>query len=76
VVAEGGLCDRAVWVGGPHRDQVAEDEAALRAMGLPVDRQRADEALPMAALVVGADVLVAPADLPLTDGVGVLLRHP
>ncbi len=76
VVAEGALCDRAVWVGGPHRDQVAEDEADLRALGMPVDHQRADEALPMAALVVGADVLVAPADLPLTDGVGVLLRHP
>ena len=76
VVAEGALCDRAVWVGGTHRDQVAEEEADLRAMGMPVDRQRADEALPMAALVVGADVLVATADLPLTDGVGVLLRHP
>ncbi|GAB1511596.1 hypothetical protein [Actinophytocola sp. KF-1] len=76
VVAEGALSDRAVWVGGTHRDQVAEDEAELRALGMPVDHQRADEALPMAALAVGADVLVAPADLPLTDGVGVLLRHP
>ncbi len=76
VVTEGALCDRSVWVGGTHRDQVAEDEADLRALGMPVDHQRADEALPMAALVVGADVMVAPADLPLTDGVGVLLRHP
>ena len=75
VVAEGALCDRAVWVGGTHRDQVAAEEADLRAVGMPVNRQRADEALPMAALAVGADVLVA-ADLPLTDGVGVLLRHP
>lgn len=76
VVTEGALHDRAVWVGGTHRDQVAEDEADLRALGMPVNRQRADEALPMAALTIGADVLVAAADLPLTDGVGVLLRHP
>ncbi|MFI7677537.1 hypothetical protein [Actinophytocola sp. NPDC049390] len=76
VIVEGALRDRAVWVGGTHRDQVAEEEADLRALGMPVDHQRADEALPMAALVVGADVLVAPEDLPLTDGVGVLLRHP
>ena len=76
VVTEGALGDRAVWVGGTHRDQVAEEEADLRAVGMPVNRQRADEALPMAALAVGADVLVASADLPLTEGVGVLLRHP
>lgn len=76
VVTEGALADRTVWVGGTHRDQVAEDSADLRALGLPVSHQRADEALPMAALAVDAEVLIAPADLPLTDGVGVLLRHP
>ena len=76
VLTEGALADRTVWVGGTHRDLVAEDEGDLRALGMPVNRQRADEALPMAALTVGAEVLVAPADLPLTDGVGVLLRHP
>jgi hypothetical protein len=69
VITEGAL-------GGTYRDQVAEDEAELRALGLPVNHQRADEALPMAALTIGAEVLVAPADLPLTEGVGVLLRHP
>ena len=76
VVTEGALADRTVWVGGTHRDLVAEDEGDLRALGMAVNCQRADEALPMAAFTVDADVLVAPADLPLTDGVGVLLRHP
>lgn len=76
VLTEGALADRTVWVGGTHRDLVAEDEGDLRALGMAVNCQRADEALPMAALTVDAEVLVAPADLPLTDGVGVLLRHP
>jgi hypothetical protein len=75
VIAPGQLGDRTVWVGGTQRDQVAADPA-LRAAGLAVNRQRADEALPMAALAIGAEVVVAPDDLPLTDGVGVLLRHP
>jgi hypothetical protein len=64
---------RTVWVGGTHRDQVAADPATPRAAGLPPNRQRADEALPMAALATGAEVLVAD-DVPLADGVGVLLR--
>ena len=76
VLTEGALADRTVWVGGAHRDHVGEKAADLRALGLPTNAQRADEALPMAALAVGAEVLVATADLPLTDGVGVLLRHP
>jgi hypothetical protein len=76
VIAEGALADRTVWVGGTHRDQVAEDHADLRAVGLPASCQRADEALPMAALAVGADVLVAVGDLDLADGIGVLLSHP
>jgi nitroreductase len=70
------LGDRSVWVGGTRRDQVAEVSAALRALGMPPNRQRADEALPMAALAVGAEVLVAPDDLPLVDGLGLLLSHP
>jgi hypothetical protein len=76
VVAEDALADRAVWVGGTRRDQVADDHADLRAVGMPASRQRADEALPMAALTIGADVLMAAGDLSLVDGVGVLLRHP
>jgi len=75
VIAPEQLGDRTVWVGGTHRDQVSE-ASALRATGLAINRQRADEALPMAALAIGAEVVVAPDDLPLTDGVGVLLRHP
>jgi hypothetical protein len=75
IIAPGQLGDRTVWVGGTRHDQVAEDPA-LRGTGLPVSQQRADEALPMAALAVGAEVLIAPDDLPMTDGVGVLLRHP
>jgi hypothetical protein len=70
------LGDRTVWVGGTQRDQVAADAATPRAAGLPPNRQRADEALPMAALTIGADVWVAGDDVPLTDGVGVLARHP
>jgi hypothetical protein len=76
VLTEGALADRIVWVGGTHRDQVAEEAAELRAVGMPSTSERADEALPMAALTIHAEVLVATADLPLTDGVGVLLRHP
>ncbi|HEX6351961.1 hypothetical protein [Actinophytocola sp.] len=67
--------DRAVWVGGTHRDEVAADPETTRAAGLPPNPQRADEALPMAALAIGAEVLVTE-DLPLADGVGVLLRNP
>lgn len=76
VIAEGALADRTVWVGGTRRDQVAEDHADLRAVGMPASCQRADEALPMAALAVGADVLVAEGELDLDDGIGVLLSHP
>lgn len=64
---------RLVWVGGTRRDQVSTDPATPRALGLAPNRQRADEALPMAALTCGADVLVADG-VGLTDGVGVLLR--
>jgi hypothetical protein len=69
------LGDRTVWVGGTHRAEVAADNVTLRAAGLPPNPQRADEALPMAALTVGAEIFVTD-ELPLTDGVGVLLRHP
>lgn len=72
VVDADAVRDRVVWVGGTHRDQVAADPATPRAAGLPPNRQRADEALPMAALASGAEILVAD-DVPLADGVGVLL---
>jgi len=73
VVDADALRDRMVWVGGTHRDQVAADPATSRAAGLRPNRQRADEALPMAALTAGASVLVADG-VPLVDGVGVVLR--
>lgn len=76
VMAEGALADRTVWVAGTHRDHVAGEAAELRALGMPSNSERADEAFPMAALAVHAEVLVATADISLTDGVGVLLRHP
>jgi hypothetical protein len=69
------LGDRTVWVGGTHRDQVAPDAATTRASGLAPNRQRADEALPMAALATGAKVLIADDHTSLTDGVGVLVRQ-
>lgn len=75
-IAVDALGERTVWVGGTRRDQVADDHAALRAIGLPANSQRADEALPMAALSIGATVVVAPDNVSLTDGVVVLRQHP
>jgi hypothetical protein len=58
------LGNQPVWV---HGDQVTAAPATA------ATRHRADEALPMAALAAGAEVLVAD-DLKLTDGVGALLH--
>jgi hypothetical protein len=58
------LGGRPVWV---HHDRITAVPAAA------ATRRRADEALPMAALTAGAEVLVAD-DLKLTDGVGALLH--
>ncbi len=73
------LHETMVWTSAePMTVALKEDE--LRAVGAQqVDRARADEALPAAALLVGAD-LVSAADVrgepvPVRDGVGVLLRH-
>jgi protein required for attachment to host cells len=73
------LGDAAVCVSEEPRS-VALTEDELRAVGAArIDRARADEALPAVALQVGAD-LVSAADVrgepvPITDGVGVLLRY-
>jgi len=51
---------------------------AVSAKGLIEDeavQQRADEALPAAASVSGAGVIVPDGHLELTDGVGALLRY-
>jgi hypothetical protein len=65
--------ERPVWV-GPESHLVAARERDLKYLGFrDVLRLRADEALPVAAIAVGADVLVTGDQL--ADGVGVLLRH-
>lgn len=69
------LGDATVWVAGGRWDLVDAD-ASLRGLGMPINAWRADEALPMAALTIGASVVVTAHPLPLADGVGVLLRRP
>jgi peptide subunit release factor 1 (eRF1) len=65
--------ERPVWA-GPESHLVAARERDLKYLGFrDALRLRADEALPVAAIAVGADVLVT-ADQ-LADGVGALLRH-
>ncbi|MPY77322.1 MAG: peptide chain release factor 2 [Actinophytocola sp.] len=56
--------------------EVAADPEMLDQLGISVvDRDRADEALPLAAIAVGADLLVVGDDLALEDGFGALLRY-
>ncbi|CAM3843348.1 Vms1/Ankzf1 family peptidyl-tRNA hydrolase [Kibdelosporangium persicum] len=65
--------DLAVWM-GTEPSQVAVHEEELRGLGMPsITQCRADEALPWAALAVGADVVTVEDEL--TDGVSALLRH-
>ncbi|WP_094026296.1 baeRF2 domain-containing protein [Nocardia cerradoensis] len=62
--------DRAVHVG--------QDPTAVQASDLPSGRgvvRRADEALPLAALAAGADIVTIDRDPAPTDGVAALLRH-
>jgi hypothetical protein len=67
------LQDSTVWMGS-EPGQVSVREEELRGLGMPsITRHRADEALPWAALAVGADIVTVDDDL--ADGVGVLLRH-
>lgn len=73
------LGEATVWTGEqPRLVAVTRDE--LAAMGAAESTPgRADEALPAAAIAVGADLLAETEDLgepvPLADGVGALLRH-
>ena len=61
---------------GSTRTMVAPDADALSELGeAPVEVARADEALPFAALSVGAPVVRAADDIALLDGAGVLLRY-
>jgi hypothetical protein len=73
LVAEPRIHDVKVWVGSDP-SQVAAREEELRGLGMPsITEYRADEALPLAALAVGAEILMTQDEL--ADGVGVLLRH-
>lgn len=55
---------------------LGSDPETLSDFGIaPTHTLRADEALPYAALAIGADLVCAPEHLQLTDGVGALLRH-
>ena len=67
------LGERTVWVGS-QPNLVALDRAELHTFGVSGRAEvRADEALPAAAIAVGAEVITD--GKPLTDGVGALLRH-
>jgi Bacterial archaeo-eukaryotic release factor family 2 len=73
LVAEPKIHELTVWAGS-EPNQVAVREEELRGLGMPsITQYRADEALPLAALAVGADIRVTEDEL--TDGVGVLIRH-
>jgi len=79
VISDPTLQDAALWMSEEPRS-VALTEDELRAVGAEhVDRLRADEALPVAALMVGAELIsaidVRGEPVPVRDGVGVLLRH-
>jgi hypothetical protein len=73
LVNEPRIHDLTVWA-GTEPNQVSVHEQELRGLGMPsITQHRADEALPLAALAVGGNVLVTNDEL--KDGVGVLLRH-
>ncbi|GAA5103646.1 hypothetical protein [Haloechinothrix salitolerans] len=56
--------------------ELATDPEVLDELGISVvDRDRADEALPLAAIAVGADLVVVGDELALEDGFGVLRRY-
>ncbi|WP_431875539.1 Vms1/Ankzf1 family peptidyl-tRNA hydrolase [Amycolatopsis sacchari] len=65
--------DATVYV-GDSPTHIAVAEAELRTMGAREARQRrADEAVPVAAIAVGADLVYV--DSALTEGFGAILRH-
>lgn len=66
----------ATVVTGQSRATVAPDADALSELGEPVYRvARADEALPFAAIAVGAALIPANSSLNPADGIGALLRY-
>lgn len=72
----GNLGDGTVLTGA-ERTTLAADPDVLAELGQSVAAVvRSDEALPFAALAVGARVVHAADDLALVDGIGALLRYP
>lgn len=76
VVAPEVLESRTVWCSPTSPAQIGVDGGALRGLGLPdLTEVPAAEALPAAAIAVGATVVIAPVGMELADGVGVRPRH-
>jgi hypothetical protein len=67
------LTGRTVWLGKDH-SQIAVRRAELPEAADELTEQRADEAIPLAALATAADVLVLSGEAAVTDGVAALLR--
>lgn len=79
VISDPTLADAEVWTSTEPRS-IALSEEDLRAVGAAeVDRERADVAVPAAALFTGAELVSASSvrgeAVELTDGIGALLRH-
>jgi len=72
IVTDELAADRPLWTGG-ELAQLATDASRLAEDGRMT--RRADEALPAAALVSGANLVVPDGHLDLADGVGALLRY-
>lgn len=71
----GGDGDRLVYVGADPIE-LATEALELSELGIsPVEQRRADEALPFAAVAVGAELVHAGEELALSEGFGALLRH-
>lgn len=71
----GDLADLTVLTGAS-RTTVAPDAVVLSELGEPPCRVvRADEALPFAAVAVGAVIVQAAPELGLTDGIGAVRRY-
>jgi hypothetical protein len=73
LVTDPALAGRTVWIGADP-SLVSTDAAELAESGEETTERRADEAVPAAALVTAADVLVLTGAATVTDGVAALLR--
>ena len=74
IINTGTLHKQEVWIGFPP-SLIATKRSQLRDLGIPDSAGiPADEALPAAALAVGADVLTTDETAP-AEGIGALLRH-